>query len=260
MTGLVAPCPKVHPVRVAKARIGQPLTVPGLVWLRHFRARPGYGEQHQAGIWSACCIDSGEDMAATHMEGSIDTSARMHPDVLESPQLTFAALNAKIDALSKLPEDSTILPKKAKWGFVAAIAGALFALLSVKLLPNNATYTPILSFIGIVVEIVGVVVTALSQVPKQWPTFANERREFAAELDFDLPNHLELVDWLHTFPLDQREKLSEFISYRHARMKERLPMLTGSIEKLGARQSSSRSTCSSRICTGRLIPAGWRSA
>ena len=173
-------------------------------------------------------------MAATHMEGSTDTSARMHPDVLQSPQLTFAVLNARIDALPKFPEDSTILPKKAKWGFVAAIAGALFALLSVKLLPNNATYTPILSFIGIVVEIVGVVVTALSQVPKQWPTFANERREFAAELDFDLPNHLELVDWLRTFPLDQREKLNEFISYRHARMKEKLPMLTGNIEKLGA--------------------------
>lgn len=173
-------------------------------------------------------------MAATHMEGSTDTSARMHPDVLQSPQLTFAVLNARIDALPKFPEDSTILPKKAKWGFVAAIAGALFALFSIKLLPNNATYTAILGSMGVVVEIAGVVVAALSQVPKQWPTFANERREFAAELDFDLPNHLELVDWLRTFPLDQREKLNEFISYRHARMKEKLPMLTGNIEKLGA--------------------------
>lgn len=30
------------------------------------------------------------------------------------------------------------------------------------------------------------------------------------------------------------ETLSEFISYRHERMKEKLPMLTGGIEKLGA--------------------------
>jgi hypothetical protein len=50
---------------------------------------------------------------------------------------------------------------------------------------------------------------------------------------FDLPHHLALVEWLRTFPLDQRETLSKFISYRHERMKERLPMLTGSIEKLG---------------------------
>lgn len=136
-----------------------------------------------------------------HMEGNIDASARMHPGVLESTKLTFAALNARIDALPKSPEASTILPMKAKWGFAAAIAGALLALLSTKLLPNNATYTVILSAIGVVVEIVGVVVAALSQAPKQWPIFAGERREF--------------------------------IIYRHARMKERLPMLTGSIEKLG---------------------------
>lgn len=168
------------------------------------------------------------------MEGSSDVSARMLPDVLESPQLTFAALDAKIDALPKFPEAPTILPMKAGWGFAAAIAGALLALLSVKLLPGNAAYTVILGSLGVAVEIVGVVVAALSQAPKQWPTFASERREFAAELDFDLPGHLELVDWLRTFPLDQREKLSEFISCRHARMKEKLPLLTGGIEKLGA--------------------------
>jgi hypothetical protein len=49
-----------------------------------------------------------------------------------------------------------------------------------------------------------------------------------------LPHHLAIVEWLRTFPLDQREALNEFISYRHERMKEKLPMLTGSIEKLGA--------------------------
>lgn len=170
---------------------------------------------------------------AVHMEGSIDANARMHSDVLESPKLTFVALNARIDALPRSPEDSTILSRKAKWGFATATTGALLALLSVKLLPNNATYTAILGSLGVVVEVVGIVVAALSQAPKQWPTFASERREFAAELDFDLPNHLGLVDWLRTFPLEQREKLSEFITYRHARMKEKLPMLTGSLEKLG---------------------------
>ncbi|MFK2931096.1 hypothetical protein [Dyella agri] len=168
------------------------------------------------------------------MEGSIDASAGMHPDALESPKLTFAVLNAKIDALPKFPDDSTILPKKAKWGFLVAIVGALLSLLSVKLLPSNAIYTLILSAMGIVIEIVGIVIAALAEMPRQWPTFARERCEFAAELDFDLPHHLALVDWLRSFPRDQREKLSEFVSYRHARMKEKLPMLTGSIEKLGA--------------------------
>lgn len=171
---------------------------------------------------------------AMHKEGGTGASATTYQDAAESPQLTFAALNARIDALPQFPESSTILPKKAEWGFAAAVAGALLALLSIKLLPNNAIYTAILATLGMAAEIVGIVVAALSQVPKQWPTFARERREFTEQLDFDLPHHLALVEWLRTFPLDQRKKLSEFIAYRHTRMKEKLPMLIGSIEKLGA--------------------------
>ena len=153
---------------------------------------------------------------------------------MESPKLTFAGLDARIEALPESPSDTAAFPKKAKWGLFAVAAGALFGLLCVKLLPSNAMYTGVLAYIGVAVEIVGAVFFAISQIPKRWPTFANGRRDFAEQLDFDLPHHLALVEWLRTFPLDQREALSEFIRYRHERMKEKLPMLTGSIEKLGA--------------------------
>jgi hypothetical protein len=153
---------------------------------------------------------------------------------MESPKLTFAGLDARIEALPESPSDAAVFPKNAKWGLSAAAAGALLALLCVKLLPGNAIYTAVLASIGVAVEIAGVVIAAISQIPKRWPTFANARRDFAEQLDFDLPHHLALVEWLRTFPLDQRETLSEFISYRHERMKEKLPLLTGSIEKLGA--------------------------
>lgn len=152
---------------------------------------------------------------------------------MESPKLTFAALDAKIEELPASPSDTAAFPKKAKWGLFAAAAGALFGLLSIKLLPSNAIYTLVLAYTGLAVEIAGAFIAAISQIPKRWPTFANERRDFAEQLDFDLPHHLALVEWLRTFPLDQRETLSKFISYRHERMKERLPLLTGSIEKLG---------------------------
>jgi len=32
-------------------------------------------------------------------------------------------------------------------------------------------------------EIAGIVITAIFQIPKKWPTGANERRGFAGELD-----------------------------------------------------------------------------
>jgi hypothetical protein len=153
---------------------------------------------------------------------------------MESPKLTFAALDARIEALQEYPPDQTIFPKKAQWGFAMGVIGGLFALLCVKLLPGNAIYTAVLVAIGVAVETIGVILAAISQKPKKWPTFANERRDFAERLDFDLPDHLALVEWLRTFPFDQRETLSKFVSHRHDRMKEKLPLLTGSIEKLGA--------------------------
>jgi hypothetical protein len=153
---------------------------------------------------------------------------------MESPKLTFAGLDARIEALPKYPSDTAIFSRTAKWGFSAAAVGALFGLLCVKVLPGNAMYTVVLASTGLVVEILGVVTAIISQIPKRWPTFANGRRDFAEQLDFDLPHHLAIVEWLRTFPLDQREALSDFISFRHERMKEKLPMLTGSIEKLGA--------------------------
>lgn len=119
-------------------------------------------------------------------------------------------------------------------GLSAVAAGAVFGLLCVKLLPGNAVHTLVLAYIGLAAEVAGAVIVVISQIPNKWPTFTHERRNFAEQLDFDLPHHLALVEWLRTFPLDQRKTLGEFISYRHARMNERLPMLTGGIEKLGA--------------------------
>lgn len=170
---------------------------------------------------------------ARHKEDGIEAMATMHQD-MESPKLTFAALDARIEALPEYPSDAAIFPRKAKWGFCAAAVGALFALLCVKLLPSNAVYTAVLACIGVAVEFAGVIVAGASQIPKKWPTFVSERRDTAERLDFDLPHHLALVEWLRTFPLDQRKTLSEFASHRHERMKEKLPMFTGSIEKLGA--------------------------
>ncbi|WP_426687444.1 hypothetical protein [Rhodanobacter ginsengiterrae] len=153
---------------------------------------------------------------------------------MESPKLTFAALDARIEALPEYPSNAPAFPTKARWGWSVAAVGALFCLLSGKLLPSHEIYTVVLASIGLAVEIAGIVVAAISQIPKKWPTFANERRESAEMLDFDLPHHLALVEWLRSFPLDQRQMLSEFVSHRHERMKEKLPMLTGSIEKFGA--------------------------
>jgi hypothetical protein len=153
---------------------------------------------------------------------------------MESPKLTFAALDARIEALAQFSSKTLAFPKIGKWGFPLAAVGALFSLLCIAVLPANAAYTDLLAHMGLSVEIAGAIFYTASQLPNKWPTFANSRRASAEKLDFDMPNHQALIKWLREFPMQDRERLKEFVSYRHERLKERLPMLIGSIEKLGA--------------------------
>ncbi|RAN82006.1 hypothetical protein B5P43_09990 [Bacillus sp. SRB_336] len=152
----------------------------------------------------------------------------------ESPKLTFTALDAKIEAMPEHPSASTVMPKKARRcftiGFIAAAAG----LIAAKIMPSDHLSTVIITLACLITEVIGLGLGAASMLPRTWPTFTSERREAAEELDFDLPYHQELIYWLQSYPRDQLETLSAYIGYRQERMRERLPMLTGGIEKLGA--------------------------
>jgi len=53
---------------------------------------------------------------------------------MESPELTFAALDAKIEALPEFPPKTLPFPRKGRWGFPIAAAGTLFSLLCIAVL------------------------------------------------------------------------------------------------------------------------------
>lgn len=153
---------------------------------------------------------------------------------MESPRLTFAALEAKIEELPQHPYASTDTPKKARWGLAIGFISAALGLLAAKLLPSNNLSTAIIAATCLAVELVGLGIGLAAQLPRSWPTFAGERREAAEELDFDLPHHQDLVGWIQGHPRDQLENLNDYTSYRLERLRERMPLLTGGIEKLGA--------------------------
>ncbi|WP_158883742.1 hypothetical protein [Rhodanobacter sp. L36] len=152
---------------------------------------------------------------------------------MESP-LTFAALEAKINAMQQHPYASTDMPKRARWGLAIGFIAAVLCLLAGKFLPASHLSTAIIAGTCLVVELVGLAIGLAAQLPRSWPTFVSERREAAEELDFDLPHHQDLIRWLQGHPRERLEKLSDYASYRLERSRERLPMLTGGIEKLGA--------------------------
>jgi len=172
---------------------------------------------------------------ARHKEDGIEAIATMHQG-MESPKLTFAALDARIEALPEHPSASTVMPKKARRCFAIGLIAAAVGLIAAKIMPSDHLSTMIVTVACLIVELIGLGLGlgAASPLLRTWPTFTSERREAAEELDFHLPYHQELIHWLQSHPRDQLETLSTYISYRQERMREHLPMLTGGIEKLGA--------------------------
>ncbi|MFC4764855.1 hypothetical protein [Dyella koreensis] len=152
---------------------------------------------------------------------------------MEQTGLTFRALNDRIDALPEQPGASLQLSRKTQLAYSIGLMATVLGLLAAKLLPSNQLYTLAITLVMLIIELISFAIAIIPKFPPRLPGFQSERRECADELDFDMPHHLALVQWLSEFPSEELQKLADYANHRNERMKEKLPLLTGSLEKLG---------------------------
>lgn len=151
---------------------------------------------------------------------------------MDKADLTFAALNERIDALPE-HESLVVAPtRRQRLGYIIGFGAAFLCVLTVKVLPASQTLE-YFSFAMLAIEIVALVM-AVPRRPWVLPSFAAWRREFADRMDFDLREHEKLIAWLRGFPKDRLDAMARFATHRNEQLKERYPLLSGSIEKLGA--------------------------
>jgi hypothetical protein len=150
---------------------------------------------------------------------------------METAALTFKLLDKHIE---NTPEHSSFKTgRRAKWGYaVVATAGTSMLILG-KQLPAQ-TWTTILLVVLLAVEIIALIVAITADLPSAKLTPAFQRKQYVEVLDFDMPHHGKLIAWLRSFPTEQRKAMSDFATYRLERTRSKLPLLTGSIEKVGA--------------------------
>lgn len=155
---------------------------------------------------------------------------------MDATTLTFAALNARIDALPDHESLSVAPSRRQRWGYITGFTAGFMGLLAGKLFPGSRVASAFTA-VMLVVELCGLL---LAIVPRgswrQWtlPGFASERREFAEQLDVDLYHYQQVIAWLVTFPKERLEAMARYASQRHARLKDRHPLISGGLEKLGA--------------------------
>lgn len=147
--------------------------------------------------------------------------------------LTFASLDERIEALPEHPSYQIMPTRRVRWGNALVAASGISALLLGKLSPP-APWVAFVMLALVVVEIGALVVVVTAQLPSFKLTFVHQRREYAETLDFDMPHHDDLISWLRLFPQERLGAMSSFASHRLERFRNKLPLMTGGIEKLGA--------------------------
>jgi hypothetical protein len=86
---------------------------------------------------------------------------------------------------------------------------------------------------GIAVECLGLGLSLMLMVRREWKTFVESRRTFAKELDQDFRKYREYVNWLRKFPRKDIQQRLRFIEARRNTMMYRMGLFTGGFERLG---------------------------
>ncbi|HKR75612.1 MAG TPA: hypothetical protein VJR95_03050 [Rhodanobacter sp.] len=151
---------------------------------------------------------------------------------MEPQQLTFSALEKRIEEIPQHPSYRISPNHRVRWGNGIGMVAGLLGLVIGKMLPASPT-TLVAVIMLLVIEIAAFVVAWTADLPTLNLSPPSERREYAEVLDYDMPHHLDLIEWLRTFPRERLEVMSAFASHRLDRFRSKLPLLTGGVEKLG---------------------------
>lgn len=155
---------------------------------------------------------------------------------METPELTFASLDAKIEETFKDRSNRTERDRRATLGAGLIAISGLAILLLAKTLPHNPKPWVILLLAALLlVEVVGLILsvpTTLSDVVTMTP--GRQRRELASEMDFDMPHYQGILAWLRSFPSERLQDMGEYAAFRLDRYRSKMPAFIGGVDKLGA--------------------------
>jgi hypothetical protein len=151
---------------------------------------------------------------------------------MASEQLTFGALEKRIEEVPLAPAYRISPNRRARWGNGIGMVAGLSGVVIGKTFPASLT-TLVAVIASVVIELAAFAVAWTADFPSLNLRPSKERQEYAEALDYDLPHHLKLIAWLKDFPRERLEVMSAFAAHRLDRFQSKLPLLTGNMEKLG---------------------------
>ncbi|AHX14780.1 hypothetical protein CH75_17440 [Dyella jiangningensis] len=86
---------------------------------------------------------------------------------------------------------------------------------------------------GLILELVGLLVSVICLVRCEWATLAHKYVGFASDLDRDFDEFQQVLTWVRTFPHEERARRLRFLQGRKATFAYRFGLVVGGVERLG---------------------------
>lgn len=156
-------------------------------------------------------------------------------DVEHRPPLTFAVLDAKIQALPEGPVSALNTPRWIRVLVLLGLVGMIAAFapsLLVKWLAPQAWMVG-LARAGLVMTVVGFLPGFVRNVWVLVQELRHHRAGMIAQFDHDVAQFRSLAIWLAGYPREALESSLRYARMGHERLHSRLGMLMGGIDRLG---------------------------
>jgi len=149
---------------------------------------------------------------------------------------TFAELDKRIEQIPDAPGEMVLFPKPLMvWEFIG-IFGTILGLvpsLIVLFITPAMWMVPIAKF-GLAIMVLGYLPGFVYKCWGLIKSMRNWREQFISGADFAFDRHRELTEWLMQFPKVILEDRMHFIRDARIRMGDKMGLVIGGIEKLGA--------------------------
>ncbi|KFN41038.1 hypothetical protein [Arenimonas oryziterrae] len=150
----------------------------------------------------------------------------MRPD---RPEFTFVLFEQEVAKYS--PDIPVFETKWEKYSFFAGFSGALIAYLGVFLPVGN--WKVVLVVGGFILELAAFAVLVTIIARREWQSLRNGKINFARDMDADYSLHRKFIEWLRGYPSPVLRGCLGYVRRRGERMKRKLGLLSGGVERLG---------------------------
>lgn len=153
----------------------------------------------------------------------------------ERPALTFAWLDAQIEALPEGPAAALDMPGWLRHLAVLGVVGVVLGLLPSLLVQwwPPAMWMLACARVGLALVVVGFVPVIVRSLWVLTQQFRHHRRELVVQFDFDMATLCALARRLSVYPRETLERQRRCAAIGQERLASRLVMLLGGIERLG---------------------------